>query len=219
MSTFDEYQYFQFQQQQQQQFAFNNPHAFSLQQHGGTREKTPTDSLINHPGLSPRPLTATPPPHSRRSSRPTEQLPRDQQFPDQMVYDDGSSNSPTSVGTPDGESFEVEMLEPDMQAFYHQDTANMSTQVSNNAVPAADHSMIFTSQGTFTDHGMLFQQLLLTRADTGSRSSCFSTDNDGPKPTISSTSVSYSATAYDPLPRTGSAQCFRAKLHNSASSA
>jgi hypothetical protein len=72
-----------------------------------------------------------------------------------MLWDDGSlSNSPTSVKTPDGESFEVEMLDSDVRNFYQQG-ASMSTQVSHNAIPAVDQSMLFTPQGTFSDHGML----------------------------------------------------------------
>jgi hypothetical protein len=44
-------------------------------------------------------------------------VPRDQAS-DRMVWDDGSHpNSPTSVRTPDGDSFEVEMLDSDLRNF------------------------------------------------------------------------------------------------------
>jgi hypothetical protein len=147
MSTFHE-QWQHFPQQQ----LYVDPHAFAIAQYGVPREKTPTESLINHSGHSPIPLTATPP-LSRNPSRPPEP-PRDQ--PDQMLWDDGSmSNSPTSVRTPDGESFEVEMLDTDMRNYYQQNGMAMSSQESHNAIPAMDSSMIFTSQGTFSDHGTL----------------------------------------------------------------
>jgi hypothetical protein len=149
MSMFDEPYHPNFHQQS----LFFDPHTFPLGHYDTTRrDKTPTDSLINHTGLSPIPLTATPP-LSRNPSRPPEP-PRDQP-PDHMLWDDGSlSNSPTSVKTPDGESFEVEMLDSDVRSFYQQG-ASMSTQVSHNAIPAVDQSMLFTPQGTFSDHGML----------------------------------------------------------------
>jgi hypothetical protein len=146
MSTFEEpyHQYFS-------QQLYVDPNAFTLANYDAGGNKTPTDSLINHTGLSPVPLTATPP-HSRHASRPPEP-PRDQ-LPDHMLWDDGSlSNSPTSVKTPDGESFEVEMLDSDVRNFYSEGM-NMSTQVSHNAIPAVDQSMIFTSQNTFSDHSM-----------------------------------------------------------------
>jgi hypothetical protein len=151
MSLFDEpYQYFP------QQSLLFDPHAFAIDQHGTRREKTPTDSLINHTGLSPIPLTATPP-LSRNPSRPPE-LPRDQPAPDHMLWDDGSlSNSPTSVRTPDGESFEVEMLDSDVRTFYHQNGVGMSSQVSHNAMPVVDTNMFFTPQGTISNHGTLSQ--------------------------------------------------------------
>lgn len=73
-----------------------------------------------------------------------------------MLWDDGSlSNSPTSVKTPDGELFEVEMLDSEsMRNFYHQTGVNMSTQVSHNAIPAVDNGMFLTPQGSISDHGM-----------------------------------------------------------------
>lgn len=142
MSTYEEpYQYFS-----QQLFVDQNTYLANYDVGGN---KTPTDSLINHTGLSPIPLTATPP-HSRHASRPPE--PSRDHIPDHMLWDDGSlSNSPTSVKTPDGESFEVEMLDSDVRNFYSEGM-NMSTQVSHNAIPAVDHSMMLTSQHTFSDH-------------------------------------------------------------------
>lgn len=158
MSMFDE----QYQHYSQQYFV--DPNTFTLG-HYGRRDKTPTDSLINHTGLSPIPLTATPP-LSRNPSRPPE--PSREQLPEHMLWDDGSlSNSPTSVKTPDGESFEVEMLDSDVRTFYHEGM-NMSTQVSHNAIPAVDESMMFTSQNTFSDHGTSVQGLLRLTADTRS---------------------------------------------------
>ena len=72
-----------------------------------------------------------------------------------MLWDNGSlSNSPTSVRTPDGESFEVEMLDSEsIRNFYHQNAVNMSTQVSHNTVPAMDTSTFLTPQGMISDHG------------------------------------------------------------------
>lgn len=67
------------------------------------------------------------------------------------------SNSPTSVRTPDGESFEVEMLDQDMRTFYQHNGVNMSTQASHNAIPALDTNMFFTPQGTISNHGMSFE--------------------------------------------------------------
>jgi hypothetical protein len=148
MATFHQpYQHFQ------QQQIFVDPYTFAFGHHDTGREKTPTDSLINHTGHSPIPLTTTPP-ISRNPSRPPEpprELPSDH-----MLWDNGSlSNSPTSVKTPDGESFEVEMLDSDsLRNFYHQSGVNMSTQVSHNAIPAMDTSMFLTPQGTISDHGM-----------------------------------------------------------------
>jgi len=147
MSTFSQQYHFQ------EQPIFIDPHAFSLGHYDPGRHKTPTDSLINHTGLSPTPLTTTPP-LSRNPSRPPEPL-RDHP-PDHLLWDNGSlSNSPTSVRTPDGDSFEVEMLDSEsIRNFYHQNGANMSTQASHNAVPAVDATMFYTPNGTISDHGM-----------------------------------------------------------------
>lgn len=213
MSTLDEqYQYFH-----QQQLLFD-PHAFSLDQYGAIREKTPTESLVNHSGLSPGPLTATPP-LSRNTSRPPEQLPRDQPAPDHMLWDEGSlSNSPTSVRTPDGESFEVEMLDTDMHTFYHQNAAGMTTQASHSAIPAVDPSMFFAPNGTISNHGMFLQELLLTRADTYSCKHCSPPDTGGSRPAVPAP-VSASNPTCKPLSSsTDSAQCFRTELHSPAGS-
>jgi hypothetical protein len=147
MSSFHQpYQHFQ------QPPLFDDPHTFAFSHYATGREKTPTDSLINHSGHSPIPLTTTPP-LSRNTSRPPEP-PRDQP-PDHMLWDNGSlSNSPTSVRTPDGESFEVDMLDSDVLNFYNQNGVSMSTQVTHNAIPAMDSNMLITSEGTISDHAL-----------------------------------------------------------------
>ncbi|KNG49179.1 fungal zn binuclear cluster domain containing protein [Stemphylium lycopersici] len=148
MSTYSQH-YHPFQEQP----LFIDPHAFVYGGHydGRQRSKTPTDSLINHSGLSPGPLTTTPP-VSRGPSQQRE-LPQD---PEHMLWDNGSSsNSPTSVRTPDGESFEVEMLDSEsMRSYYHHNGNNMSSQASHNAMPPMDSSMMFTDQGTFSDQAV-----------------------------------------------------------------
>jgi hypothetical protein len=150
MSTFSQhYQHQHF----PQQTLFVDPHTLTFAQYGTGREKTPTDSLINHSGLSPIALTNTPP-LSRQSSRPPEP-PRDQPL-DHMLLDNGSSsNSPTSVRTPDGESFEVEMLDSEMSNYYHQTSMSMSSQAHHNSIPAVDSNMFLTPQGTISDLGVL----------------------------------------------------------------
>jgi hypothetical protein len=134
---------------QQQQFF--DPSAFEQSQNAAYRSKTPTDSMINHSGLSPAnyspgPLITTPPPLSRHPSQ--QPVPTQEQVPDQVYWDNGSfSNSPTSVRTPDN----VEMLDnPDMRSFYQQESNVMSTQASNNNVPAVDSNMFFSDQGMFS---------------------------------------------------------------------
>ena len=145
MSTFrPQYPY------QPQQF-FYEQSAFELAHNDARRSKTPTESMINHTGLSPGsyspgPLITTPPPLSRNPSH--QPVPLQEQIPEQSTWDNGSfSNSPTSVRTPDNDSFEVEMLDSDIGRFY-QDTNIMSTQSSQNNVPAVDSTMFFTDQGT-----------------------------------------------------------------------
>jgi hypothetical protein len=146
--------YFQQYQHYSQQHFHIDPHAFEYDQYGTRRSKTPTDSLLNHDGHSPCPLTTTPP-LSRNTSHPPEAF-HNQPF-EQMVCDSGSlSNSPTSVRTPDGESFEVTLDSESMRNFYHQNGNAMSTQGSQNAIPATDSSMFFTAHGTFTDQGIQF---------------------------------------------------------------
>jgi hypothetical protein len=150
MSTFSQHYY-----HYQEQPLFIDPHAFVYGgQYDTRRSKTPTDSLLNHTGLSPGPLST--PPLSRNQSQQPE-LPRDQP-PEQLLWDNGSSsNSPTSVRTPDGsESFEVEMLDSDtIPNYYHHNGNSMSTQSPHSAIPAMDSSMLFTAQGTFSDQGLL----------------------------------------------------------------
>jgi hypothetical protein len=153
MSTFPpQYSY------QPQQSFFEPPYTFDLNQHDSRRAKTPTDSLKNHTGLSPGgyspgPLITTPPPLSRNSSQ--QPAPTQDQIPEPSFWEHGSfSNSPTSVRTPDNDSFEVEMLDSDIGRFYQQDV-NMSSQSSHQNVPAMDSSMFFTPQGMISDHGML----------------------------------------------------------------
>ncbi|KAJ4344693.1 uncharacterized protein N0V89_012437 [Didymosphaeria variabile] len=80
------------------------PGAYTYGQYGAPRSKTPT-SLVNHTGLSPGGPLSTPPPMSRDASRGPDPPPG--QYPEQMVYGDSASNSPTSsVKTPDNDSFE-----------------------------------------------------------------------------------------------------------------
>ena len=145
MSTFPpQYPY------QPQQF-FYEQSAFEFAHNDGRRSKTPTDSLINHTGLSPggfspAPLITTPPPLSRNPSQ--QPVPLQGQLPEQSFWDNGSfSNSPTSVKTPDDDSFEVEMLDSDIGRFYQQDTNVMSTQSPHSNIPAVDSTMYFTDQG------------------------------------------------------------------------
>ncbi len=131
---------------------FIDPHAFTFNQYDAPRSKTPTDSLINHSGLSPGPLTTTPT-SSRNHSQPPDP-PRDHP-PDQLLWDSGSlSNSPTSVRTPDCDSFEIDMLDSEsMRNFYHQTENTMSTQSPHSAIPALDSSMFFSTHGTISDQG------------------------------------------------------------------
>ena len=93
----------------QEQPLVNDPHTFVYGQHNARRSKTPTGSLINHTGLSPVPLTTSQPPELSR-----------EQVPEYMLSDSSLSNSPTSVRTPDDDSFEVEMLDSgSVRNFYH----------------------------------------------------------------------------------------------------
>ncbi|KAF3005872.1 hypothetical protein E8E13_009158 [Curvularia kusanoi] len=129
---------------------FYEQSAFDLAHNDVRRAKTPTDSLINHTGLSPGghspgPLITTPPPLSRNHSH--QPIPPQDQLPEQSFYDNGSfSNSPTSVRTPDNDSFEVEMLDSDIGRFYQQDSTIMPTQSSQNHVAAVDSSQFFSDQ-------------------------------------------------------------------------
>ncbi|KAJ4986571.1 hypothetical protein SVAN01_07880 [Stagonosporopsis vannaccii] len=143
MSTFPpQYPY------QPQQF-FYEQSAFELAHNDARRSKTPTESMINHTGLSPGsyspgPLITTPPPLSRNPSHQPVTL--QEQLAEQSLWDNSSfSNSPTSVRTPDNDSFEVEMLDSDIGRFY-QDTNIMSTRSSQNSIPAVDSTIYFTDQ-------------------------------------------------------------------------
>lgn len=151
MATFQSY--YQPQPHEQQQFAY--PHAFNYGFYDTTavREKTPTDSLINHTGLSPIPLTTTPPLTRNHSNQPE---PLHDQPPDQLLWDNGSFSDSPTVRTPDGESFEVEMLDSEsaMRTFYQQNDPVMTTQVAHNTIPAVDQNPFFTPQGTISNHGM-----------------------------------------------------------------
>lgn len=149
MSTYSQH-YHQFQEQP----LYIDPHAFAYSHYDPRRSKTPTDSLINHTGHSPGALTTTPP-LSRNPSQPPEP-PRDQIL-EQMLWDNGTpSNSPSSIRTPDGETFEVEMLDSEsMSNFYHQDGNTMSTQSAHDAIPALDSTMFFAGPAPFSNHGML----------------------------------------------------------------
>lgn len=102
-------------------------------------------SMINHPSYSPAlsgPLST--PPRSRNGSRPPEQP------PDQMMYEDvggSQSDSPTSIPTPDGSAFEVEMLDSEaMRNFYFQPHENMvSTQIQQDNIPAMASNYYFST--------------------------------------------------------------------------
>lgn len=166
MSTFPpQYPY------QPQQF-FYEPHALGLAHDDSQRSKTPTDSLQNHTGASPGsyspgPLFTTSPSLSRHPSQ--QPIPSQEQLPDQTYWDNGSiSNSPTSVKTPDNDSFEVEMLDSEIGRFYHQDTNIMSTQSSHNNIPAVDSNMFYSSQNVFSDQ--VLQEALNTTMTANAQS-------------------------------------------------
>ncbi|KAF2474542.1 uncharacterized protein BDR25DRAFT_109641 [Lindgomyces ingoldianus] len=139
MTTYCYYPY-----QEQPQVVWQ-PNTFGYLHYDRQRSKTPT-SLINHTGLSPGPLST--PPQSRNPSQPPEQA------PDQMIWDDASgspSNSPTSVNTPDLDSFEVEMLDAtdSMRNLCHASNEMGTTQVSPVGVEAPD--MMFLSDQALQD--------------------------------------------------------------------
>ncbi|KZM21594.1 hypothetical protein ST47_g7208 [Ascochyta rabiei] len=148
----------------QPQQTFYDPYTLGIAQDGSHRSKTPTDSLINHAGASPGgyspgPLITSTPPLSRHPSQ--QPVPSQDQLPDQSFWDHGSlSNSPTSVKTPDNDSFEVEMLDSEIGRFYHQDNNIMSTQTSHNTIPAVDSNLFFASQNLFSDQAL--QEALAT---------------------------------------------------------
>lgn len=135
--------YSQHYQTYQEQPLFIDPHAFVYGQYDSRRSKTPTDSLINHTGLSPGPL-ATPPPVSRGLPQQPE-LPQDQP-PEYMQWEiDSSSTSPTSVRTPEGSSFEGDMI--DYTPNYHHNGNTMSSHGSHHSIPGVDSGMLFSDQG------------------------------------------------------------------------
>lgn len=69
------------------------------------------------------------------------------QYPEHMVYDGSASNSPTSVRTPDNDTFEDLMLDShSMREFYQSDGDMITTQVSHGSVAAVDNSNVFISQ-------------------------------------------------------------------------
>lgn len=121
-------------------------HTFSFEHHGA-RSKTPTDSLVNHTGLSPGPLTT--PPHSRHVSQPPEAS-YEQNY-EHMLCDNGSlSTSPTSIRTPDGEYSEVDMREPDLHFFQQHNMNPIATQGPNSTILANDQDMFLSNQGRTT---------------------------------------------------------------------
>lgn len=73
-----------------------------------------------------------------------------------MVYDGSASNSPTSVRTPDNDSFEDLMLDShSLRDFYQGSGGTMATQVSQASVTAVDdNNMFLTAQGTISNRGM-----------------------------------------------------------------
>ena len=118
--------------------------SFDYDQYDDQGPKTPV-SLVNHSGLSPGPLST--PPRSRNPSQPPEQA------PEQMIWDDtnGSpSNSPTSVRTPDNDSFEAEMLDAPghMRDFYqNQNGGLLPNQAAHEPAPRALNSyQVFSDQ-------------------------------------------------------------------------
>ena len=190
MSTFPpQYPY------QPQQF-FYEQSAYDLAHNDVRRAKTPTDSLVNHTGLSPGghspgPLITTPPPLSRNHSQ--QPIPSTEQLPEQSFYENGSfSNSPTSVRTPDNDSFEVEMLDSDIGRFYQQDPNMMSTQGPQNNISAVDSAMYLS------DQGRLYARTNIMYADRHSNTR--STEHDNGSTTIPATAQHGTATEHDGCP-------------------
>jgi hypothetical protein len=69
------------------------------------------------------------------------------------MYDDvggSQSDSPTSIPTPDIETFEVEMLDSEAirNFYYHQNGNMVSTQMQQDTIPAMASNLYFTDQGT-----------------------------------------------------------------------
>lgn len=123
----------------------------NYEQYAAQRSKTPT-SLVNHTGLSPGGPLSTPP-MSRDASRGPDPPPG--QYPEQMVYGDSPSDSPTSVKTPDNDHFDELTLDAHpMRGAYQANGSMITTQVSQGPLTAVDQDMLFTARGTFTDQGM-----------------------------------------------------------------
>ncbi|KAH7132034.1 hypothetical protein B0J11DRAFT_214640 [Dendryphion nanum] len=138
-----QFQYNSYQYPEQPQVLLATDH-FDYGQYEDSRSKTPT-SLINHTGHSPGPLST--PPMSRNPS----QLPH--QAPDFMICDgsiNSPSDSPTSVSTPDNESFEeVEMLDSDpMRDHYSHRHSNtmMNSHMSQGPMLALQTGDMITDQ-------------------------------------------------------------------------
>ncbi|KAF2185062.1 hypothetical protein K469DRAFT_726934 [Zopfia rhizophila CBS 207.26] len=135
-----------------QNYSYNNQpevlFAANLQyaQYNDPRSKTPT-SLINHTGHSPGPLST---PQSRNNSQPPEPMNWDD-VPDSL------STSPTSVRTPDNDSFEVEMLDAsnDMRNFYENE--NIATHVTQGEA-GMDYQAFFTDQALQNAMAAVMQQ-------------------------------------------------------------
>ncbi|PVI00548.1 hypothetical protein DM02DRAFT_708049 [Periconia macrospinosa] len=170
MSSFDTqyHQYHQYPYQEAPQI--NTDYFFEYGSSDVSGSKSPS-SLINHTGYSPGPLTGyspkplSTPPLSRNASQGPESFP--EQAPEQMVYDGSSgslSNSPTSVRTPDHDSFEFEMLDGEMRDFYQsQSTIMTSTHATQSTIPAMEAPMFaYSNQGMFPSDLQFHQQTQFT---------------------------------------------------------
>jgi hypothetical protein len=165
-SRFDDaFQYFPLQ---------NSPQPYPVVQDSSQHERTPTNSWTSHVG---KPQTLT-----TMGFLPTP-LSRPQPAPSHMPWN-GASPSAASMQAADRESFEVEMMDEAMWNFYNQ-TTTAEAQPSPHAAPSVDQNMLFTTQGTFTDQGMLVERLYLHSTDRSSHTSCVSRDNDGTRPPVS----------------------------------
>ncbi|KAF2740368.1 hypothetical protein EJ04DRAFT_197310 [Polyplosphaeria fusca] len=112
------------------------PNTFAYQY--DQQPKTPT-SLHTRNGYSPVPSgPLSTPPRSRHPSQPAEQ-----QFPDQMVYDEAGSslsNSPTSTKTPpDHDQFDFDMLDGSFPTMVTTQTTEVGTQAEGMPMYFSDH--------------------------------------------------------------------------------